>query len=243
MKPAPDSIGAYLADGHQQLTEGSINTIDRFRGWHTDRIRAVLDGSDAITFEGCGYDTFAGNTTVISDNHALHAALFTALEAKAIKRENIVEQAGKELGLDYLPREKRLQAAHQAMLEVSRYGTDAQVYGKKPGKWLETSLFGLAEQAPYIKIDVDRRLRLLGNFATLRGTIPSLLQWCRDNKSIPAIQAYHDLKLNAPAVYMRLQHDSLACNVPSQEKVRQIELATGQAFHQHVGRLSLSPAT
>jgi hypothetical protein len=239
-EPAPDSVEAYLADGHQKLAKGEINTIDRFRGWHADRVRAVLDGSDNTTFEGCSYDTFAGNIQAITDNHTLYSAVFTALEAAALRGEDVVEKVAKELGVDHMDRQGRLHHAHRAMLAVSRYGNDAEVYGKTPGQWLSTSVLPLAETAPHIEIDVDRRLRLLGNFATMRETAPALRQWCVENKTTPNMQAYYDLGLNAPAVYMRLERDSLTGGMNPREKAREVEHSVAKAFHAHVGQVALA---
>lgn len=239
-EPAPDSVEEYLADGHSKLASGQINTIDRFRGWHADRVRAVLDGSDNTTFEGCSYDTFAGNTQAIVDNHVLYSAVFTALEAAAMRGEDVVEQVSKELGLDKFTRSQRLHEAHRAMLGVSRYGNDAEVYGKTPGQWLSSSVLPLAETAPHIDIDMDRRLRLLGNFATMRETFPALQQWTRENKSLPNLQAYYDLGLNSPAVYMRAEHETLLGARDPEARVRKVEHNAAKAFHAHVGQLAIA---
>jgi hypothetical protein len=239
-EPAPDTVEDYLADGHSKLERGKINTIDRFRGWHADRVRAVLDGSDNTTFEGCSYDTFAGNTQAIVDNHVLYSAVFTALEAAAIRGEDVVEQVAKELGIDHRTRQDRLYDAHRAMLAVSRYGNDAEVYGKTPGQWLSSSVLPLAETAPHLEIDVDRRLRLLGNFATMSETIPALRQWCAENKAaMPTLQAYYDLGLNSPAVYMRAEHTALLGSQNAEERVRRVEHSAAKAFHAHVGQLAI----
>jgi hypothetical protein len=237
---APDTVEDYLADGHSKLEPGKINTIDRFRGWHADRVRAVLDGSDNTTFEGCSYDTFAGNTQAIVDNHVLYSAVFTALEAAAMRGENVVEQVAKELGIDHRTRQDRLYDAHRAMLAVSRYGNDAEVYGKTPGQWLSSSVLPLAETAPHLEIDVDRRLRLLGNFATMSETIPAMRKWCTENNAAaPTLQAYYDLGLNSPAVYMRAEHAALLGNKNAEERVRRVEHSAAKAFHAHVGQLAI----
>jgi hypothetical protein len=240
-EPAPDSVDDYLADGHSKLARGQINTIDRFRGWHADRVRAVLDGSDNTTFEGCSYDTFGGNTQAVVDNHVLYSAVFTALEAASMRGEDVVEQVSKELGLDRFARQHRLHEAHRAMLAVSRYGNDAEVYGRTPGQWISSSVLPLAETAPHVEIDMDRRLRLLGNFATMSETIPALRQWCAENNApAPNLQAYYDLGLNAPAMYMRAEHTALLGRQDAEARVRQIEHNAAKAFHAHVGQLAIA---
>lgn len=237
-KPAPDSVEAYLADADAQLDLGEINTIDRFRGWHADRIRTVFNQSGATTFEGCSYDPFAGNLTAITDNHVLHSAVFTALEAKALRGDDVVAEVSRELGIDHLPRQDRLNVAHRAMLEVSRHGNDAEVYGKRPGEWLVSSVLPLADRAPHIEIGQDRRLRLVGNFATMMETVPALRQWCAENRSVPTVQAYHELGINNPAVYMREHFQQL--HGPAADRVRQVELSVAQVFHARVGQLAFA---
>ncbi|HET8671648.1 MAG TPA: hypothetical protein VFM05_13805, partial [Candidatus Saccharimonadales bacterium] len=239
-EPAPDSVEAYLQEGHSKLAAGEINTIDRLRGPHTDRIRAVLDGSpESTTFEGCSYDTFGGNLLAISDNHAFYSAIFTALENKAIHGENVVELTARQLGLGHLTRSERLHAAHRAALQASRYGNDSIVYGKKPGQWVADSLLELADNAPFIHINIDKRLRLLGNFATMDETVLALRNWCAErHTAIPSLEAYYDLGLNNAAVYMMAQRQAL-WGTKSQDRVQQIELHTAKAFHAQVGRLAL----
>lgn len=238
-EPAPDSLETYLLRADEKLAAGDINTSDRLQGWHADRMRAVLDGSGASTFESCTYDSFAGNPQAMADNHTLLSAVFTALEARAMNGSDVVQEVAKALGVEHLDREARLQLAHRTMLGVARYGNDAAVYGKTPGKWLKETVLPLADTAPHATLDEAARLRLQANFATIKETVPAVRAWCVANGTdIPTMDTYYDIGVNNPSFYMR----ELAGTPPGNrgQAVRSVELQVAQTYHARVGKLALA---
>jgi hypothetical protein len=233
-QPPADTQDAYVARAHAQLEAGEINNIDRTNGWHTDRVRVVLDGSGANTIEDCSADTALGNPTVLVPLHLLRSGLTTALEKMAMQGRDPRLVVASMLGTAGLSRAARLQRAHTSMLrETSRYGNDALVYDRTPGQWLGL-LLRLANTAPYTYLTTGQKQQLRNAFATQEETEGALRRWCRDhNTDTPTVQAWFDTGLNNPAVYMGAHYKELRRqDTPPEEAARQVELSAGQALHQ-----------
>jgi hypothetical protein len=233
--PAPDTMESYLMGAHVKLAAGDINNVDRANGWHTDRIRMVLDGSGANTFEACADDPALGNPNTNVPLQMLRAAVFTALERMGIRGADPRLAVASRIGMAGLSRLTRLELAHHASLrEVSRYGTDASVYGKKPGEWLDM-LFQIAEDAPHTRLGHDDKTALRKMYATSAETLPEVQKWCRDHGvDKPSAQAYFDLGMNNPAVYMNLRYAELRREHPTmtrEEAIRNVELDAAKALH------------
>lgn len=239
MEPAPNSLEEYRDKGTQKLASGSINNIDRFFGWHTTRIRTVLNESGANTRENCTPDTMLGNPDTLATAHLLESALFTRLEAMHMRGRDPVLAVASMLGTASMPRQARLDYAHRLVLrETSRYGNDAIVYGnKQPGEWLG-ALLEIADEAPYTRLAQDDRLRLRRMYANWNDTAGALQQWCIDHHTdTPTAQAYFDLGINNPAVYMEEHHEELRRRRPGDSnelRTRQVELGAARALHRAV---------
>lgn len=239
LRPSPDTQDEYLSETHELLAEGEINTIDRFRGAHADRVRTAFNGSGASTFEDAGMDTFAGNVEAASAFHLLRAGMFTSFEKMYMEGSDPVELAARAVGVQALSRQTRLDVAHDLSLrQVSRHGTDALVYGdKKPGDFLPTML-AIADQAPFTHINEAQRDTLTRAYATWKDTRGEIDKWCHDHgTNEPTVQTYFDLGLNAPAVYMRAQHDAIRTDWSTRHDpnaVRTVEHGVGLAFHRSV---------
>lgn len=234
--PPPSSPGAYLQAAHQGLAAGQINNPDRANGWHTDRLRIVLDGKGANTTEDCSADPMLGNVPTLSPLKLLRSALTTRFEAMAMKGQDPREAVARMLGTVGLSRQMRLDLAHDISLRaVSRQGNDARTYkDHTPGHWLP-ALLTVAEEAPYTRLTSAQQARLRGMYATWGETTGHLRQWCRDNGAdMPTTQAYFDLGINNPAVYMLAEYRGLRSQRPHEPRpnlVRRIELNAAQALH------------
>lgn len=234
--PPPETKEEYLAVAHKKLADGDINSIDRLNGWHTDRLRVVLDGNGANTVEDCSTDTALGNLDTLLPLQILRSALTTKFEAMAIRGEDPRAKVARMLGTIGLSRQARLNLAHHLSLrEVSRYGNDASTYRRRrPGDWLP-ELLHLADSSPYTRLSETQKTRLKDMYATWEETEPRLRRWCRENgEDSPTAQAYFDLGLNNPAVYMRARYDALRAAKPKatkEELIRQVELEAAVALH------------
>ncbi|HEX7963651.1 MAG TPA: hypothetical protein VF466_03595 [Candidatus Saccharimonadales bacterium] len=239
--PPAGTMEEYLGNAHQKLAAGAINTVDRANGWHTDRIRMVLDGSGANTLEGCADDPALANPDVNVPLTFLRSAVFTSLEAMAMRGADPRVAVAARLGTASLSRASRLRLAHDFSLrETSRYGTDANNYGRAPGKWLGL-LLEIAKDAPHTRINDADQLRLRRAFATQEQARAEINNWCVDNgTNVPTPQAYFDLGLGSPAVYMSAMYRGLHEQEPQLsrvDRIRRVELAAGQALHNTVSRV------
>jgi hypothetical protein len=234
--PPPDSLSGILQAGHADLAAKGINNIDRANGWHTDRMRMVLDGKGANTFEDCSTDTALGRVATLVPLQLLRGAIFTRLEGMAMEGRDPREAVARMLGTAGLSPQTRLDLAHHFSLrEVSRKGNDAPTYlGKRPDQWL-SALFQIADEAPHIRLTKQQRTDLAKTFATWADTKQALNQWCVEHGvDAPTPQAYFDLGLNNPAVYMRAQHEAIQRQHPDMSNassVREVELSAAQALH------------
>ncbi|HSW98904.1 MAG TPA: hypothetical protein VLF71_03640 [Candidatus Saccharimonadales bacterium] len=233
-RPAADTKEEYLQRANDQLAAGEINNVDRTHGWHADRVRVVLDGKGANTIEDCSADTALGNPEVLVPLLLLRAGLTTALEEMAMRGRDPREVVARVLGTTALSREERLRLAHNTMLHhVSRYGNDAQAYGRKPGGWLPT-LLEIARQAPFTKLTPAQTAQLRRSFKTAAETRGAANRWCIDNGAdAPTAQTWFDLGgLNNPAVYMLEHYKALVRQGKTPEQaIRAVELSAGQALH------------
>jgi hypothetical protein len=233
--PAPDTKEGYLARADEQLAAGQINNIDRTNGWHTDRVRVVLDGSGANTVEDCSADTALGNPGILVPLQLLRAGLTTALEKMAMQGRDPRLAVARLLGTSALSREERLVLAHRTMLgEVSRYGTDANTYGRRPGEILPTLTRLVAQEAPFTRLTGAQNMRLRRAYATREQTMPAVQRWCvANNAETPTAQTWFDLGLNNPSVYMREQfvHLTTKKGMSEEAAIREIELGAAHALH------------
>jgi hypothetical protein len=237
----------YLRAGNGNLASGKINNIDRINGWHTDRVRVVLDGSGANTIEDCSADPALGKPETLVALHMLRSALITKFEAMAVRGNDPREAVARELGVARLSRQERLRFAHRLSLrEVARYGNDANTYKRlRPGQWLDW-MFAAAEEAPHTRLTEHQKTSLRKMYAAWDETEPELRRWCRDNgKDAPNAQAYFDLGLNNAAVYMRAEYEDLRDKNPNatkKELIRKVELGAAEALHRDMRKTTEAPA-
>lgn len=232
---SPDSVDTYLKEAHQMLANGEINSIDRFFGSHTDRLRSVLDGSGAITFESCSNDTALGNPDVLVPLQLLQAGIVTSLEAAALDNKDPREIVAKMLGTTARDGRERLQLAHKLSLRVAREGNDAHIYGRRRvGAWLP-DLIQLADSAPHTTLTDHDKARLRRMFEPSAVALEALHTWCSQHSKRPSVEAYFDLGIGSPSVYMIEQYDDLRGGMDGPRNdpriVAQIELAAGKALH------------
>lgn len=239
LQPTPDTLPEYLRYAHDKLARGEINTPDRANGWHTDRLRLVLDGKGkANTIESCADDPALGNPNVIVPLQLLKSGIVSALEKMGLRGEDPREAVAKKLGIDGLSRAGRLAVAHHASLrEASRYGNESRIYNQLPGEWLGT-LLAIADTAPFLRIGDADRTRLRRMYATAEQSRGELQAWCTEHHAnAPNAYAYFKLGLNNGAFYMNVVGNAYRETHPgatSGEVVRATELNAAKALHHAV---------
>lgn len=248
----PVSIDDYHDEANGALAWGSINSIDRLRGWHTDRVRSVLDQSGNSTLESSAYDTFLGNPKALTSSHLLHSAILTRLVAMGISGEDPRDIVAKGLGMGQLSRQGRLYMAHRVSLCTAREGNDATPYGRQVGTWLP-ALLRLADDAPHIRLSAEHRQRLADMYAPATAVVKTVAAWrTTHGAECNPIEAYFDTHVGSPSVYLALQHQLLRAKYSAQHKsdpeaealdtsiARQTERSAAQALHNSMGRMAIA---